>query len=403
MAAGSRTDRIWNRVIGGTAVAVLLTLVTTAVIVLGGVGKPTYSQATPDDVVRSAVLMVKNGHAKYLPDLIYADSDEMRGSLKRLGILLGHLQELAGSIKTRFPEEIERYRLEAEAEIASGKPPAMLGALMGGLGGNRSGGPPGPPDADQERAVRDLIARIFADPYGWIEQNEDRLSTIQVTDDLASILLDGNPVAGVGLALKLDGDKWYLALPTNIPPVSRVMPKAPGQWKMINSLVKILDNTVLELNEDVSQGRLSNLKGIGDKAQEKILFPAGIWFAAYAADMDARGRIDRNQRQFRDRQRAWAKSREERAGGSAEGVTDGLTRAMSEIAGPEIEKLVRARKAPRWGEMSNSAFEAMVGEWLSARGLKIDLSAPLDRAAVDAALAGWKGINGRELASKSKK
>ncbi len=395
MSVQTRADRIWNRVIAGFAGAVVLTLAITGIVVLGGVGKRYYSQATPDDVVKSAVLMVKNGDARLLPDLIYADNEEMRGSLKRLGVLLGHMQNLAGAIRKKFPEDIERYRKDAEDAIANGKPPAALAGLV-----EQFSGRDGPPTADEEDAVRDLIARIFADPYAWIEQNEERLSTVDVTDDLASIMVDGKPAAGVGLTLKLDGDKWYLALPTNLPPVNRIMPKAPEQWRMINSLIKILDNTALELTDDVNQGRLGNLKAIGDKAQEKVIFPAGIWFAAYGADMDARGRIDRNLRQYRERQKAWAKAR---ADAASEPVSEKLIGAMSRIAAKEVEPQVRARKATRWAELSDKDFEFRVAEWLVKHRLEVDLAGSLKSAAIDETVTKWEEGAGRDFAKKAPK
>jgi hypothetical protein len=395
MSVQTRADRIWNRVIAGFAGAVVLTLAITGLVVLGGVGTRSYSQATPDDVVKSAVLMVKNGDARLLPDLIYADNEDMRGSLKRLGVLLGHMQKLADAIRKKFPDDIERYRKDAEEAIAKGKPPAALAGLI-----EQFSGRDGPPTADQEDAIRDIIARIFADPYAWIEQNEERLSTVEVTDDLASIMVDGKPAAGVGLTLKLDGDKWYLALPTNIPPVNRIMPKAPEQWRMINSLLKILDNTALELTDDVSQGRLTNLKAIGDKAQEKVIFPAGIWFAAYAADMDARGRIDRNMRQYRERQKTWAKSRADTPVG---GVSDKVLNALSRIAAKEVEPQVRARKATRWADLSDRDFEVRVAEWIEKHKLSVDLAGTLSGDSIDAVVAQWEAGAGSELSKKTPK
>lgn len=397
MSVQTRADKIWNRVIAAFAAGVVLTLAVTGYVVLVGVGDRQYSQATPDDVIKSAAEMVRNGDAHLLPNLLYADSPEMRSTLNRLGTLTGHVQKLAGSIKDRFPEDIERYRKEADEAIAQGKPPALLGALTAQMTGRT-----GPPSADQEAMMRDLIARIFADPYAWIEQNESRLTTVSVTDDLASILLDGKPVAGVGLTLKLEAEKWYLALPTNIPPISRAMPKAPEQWRMVNSLVKILDNTVLELDDDVQRGNLRSLKAIGDKAQEKIIFPGALWFGAYAADMDARGRIDRNLRQYRDRQKAWAKTRAEQPVDGVSGVSDKLLAALNRIAPLEIAPEVRARKARRWADFPDKAFEYAVAEWMTKHGLTVNLEGPLAGEAIDAAVARWEEAKGRELAAKGK-
>jgi len=241
-----------------------------------------------------------------------------------------------------------------------------------------------------ESAVRDLVARLFADPYGWIDQNSSRLSTMRVTDDIATITLDGQPVGGIGIPLKLAEDKnWYIALPTGMPPISDIMPKAPQQWQMMNSLVQLLDEVVVELTNDVRNGRLRNLKSIGDKAQDKVIFSAGLWFVAYSADLDARKRVDRSVRQFRERQKLWVKTREEHPIDGVGGVSPKLTGVFSKIAAIELEPLVRARKGPKFAEMSDAEFERLLGEWIKKHNLGVNLDAPLIGTSVDESAGRW--------------
>src|ERR1043166_6625203 len=57
-----------------------------------------YSQATPEEVLRSAIAMVKDGNATRLSDLMYADNVEYRSTLTRLGKLCGTLQDLGKSL-----------------------------------------------------------------------------------------------------------------------------------------------------------------------------------------------------------------------------------------------------------------------------------------------------------------
>lgn len=381
----TKSDKIWTGAIVGFAAAVALTLTIVGYTVLGNTSGRRYSQATPDDVLLSAVQMVKNGDVRRLPELIHADSDDMRKTLMHLGVLLQHLQDLGYAIRDRFPEDVQRYKQLAEANIKSGKPPAAVATLLEEF--TSRNGPPS--DAQQDR-MQDLIANIFADPYGWIEHNENRLSAVTVTDDLASILIDGKPAFGVGLTLKLDNGKWYLALPTHLPPVNQVMPKAPEQWRMINSLIKILDNTTVELTADVKGGSLGDVKSIGQKAQQKVLFPGGIWVAAYAADMDARRRIDRNMRQYRDRQQAWAKTRGEKAAEKGAGVSEKLLACMTTLATLEIGPEVRARKARRWAELPDREFEQVVGEWMHKHRLAVNLQGTLVGESIDGTVSAWE-------------
>src|SRR6185436_8189703 len=226
---------IWQVLIGVAAIALLAGIVVAGVMALAAGRAPKYSQESPDDVVRSAVAMVKNGDAQLLPELLSADSDEMRITLRRLGVLTGHLQDLAKAIGKRFPQDVAKYREEARSAAVEGKTPSFIAALTG-----KSARGSGADNQDaQETAVRAVVARIFSDPYGWIEENEGRLSTLRTTDDLATVLVDDKPVGGVGIPLKLDHGKWYIALPTNVPPLAQVMPRSTEQWSMMRSLVKV--------------------------------------------------------------------------------------------------------------------------------------------------------------------
>ena len=73
----------------GIALAAML-----AYALSGGVRSVSYSQQTPDDVLRSAVAMIKSGQTRKLTNLIYADSPDMRGVLNQLGRLLESMHRL---------------------------------------------------------------------------------------------------------------------------------------------------------------------------------------------------------------------------------------------------------------------------------------------------------------------
>lgn len=400
---GRRTKQDIGRVVLGVgSVAVLLGLFAVLAYSIFAPARRTYSQATPDAVLESAMLMVKNGDARLLTKLIYADSPEMRQTLNRLGLLLQNMQGLAGEIQRSFPEEIAAYRAKTEQELKEGKTPAFLAAISGaiGRGGNANIAVPteGKDRSETESAVREFVARQFSDPFGWLEQNSKRLSTLTVTDDQATVTLDGQPVGGIGIPLQLAEDgNWYVKLPTGMPPLSDVLPKAKPQWTMFNSLIQLLDNTVVELTTDVRSGHLRNLKSIGDKAQEKVIFPGALWFTAYSADLDARKRVDRYMRTYRERQKAWAKAREERGSmsggepsGSGGGVSPKLLSALSKIATEELTAQVRARKAPAVKDMTDAAFEELIGAWIKKQGLGISLAGTLKGEAIDQAVAQWE-------------
>jgi hypothetical protein len=347
-----------------------------------------YDQSTPDNVVKSAVQMVKDNQARSLSTLIYAESPDMRATLTRLGKLFENMQKLSKAAQERFPDEFAKLREDAQKAAADGKPNALLSAIMNQQGGRRSRGGGtggGAPDPD---TARDLVNQLFADPYGWIERNASRLSTIKPADDSAFVLLDGQPaIPIIGLAMRKEGEKWYVSLPSNVPPISSVWPRNRTQWSILASLVKILDNAVLEMTGDVQAGRVSDLKGLVDKASDKLLFPAGIAFVAYGKELDVRSRVDRRLGQFNRRQSAWVKERQTDGG---KGVSDKLLAVLSNLAPGEVEAGVRKQRPPSFEDMSHPDFEKTIKEWLTTAGLAIDFSGDLASPSVDDAVVIWE-------------
>ncbi len=240
----------------------------------------TYSQATPDAVVASARAMLKAGETKRFQELIYAEDDLERAFLVRVGNLMGHLQELAVEIQAKFPEEMKKLQAEAEAKAkaaakrgdATGAG-AMVNQLM--AAGRQT-------SRDQRESIaQDLITEIFTDPYGWIEDQSGRLTTEMVTDDQAALLLDGKAILPpVGLSMRLVGDKWYVVLPLNLPLISKYRPRTMPEWNMWASLVKIFDNAIIELRDEVRKGEVVGFSDVSRKAGEKIFMPAALAFVA---------------------------------------------------------------------------------------------------------------------------
>lgn len=423
----------WRRV--GCTLALL---VCASVLAIGCDRKREYAQDTPDAVLKSAVQMVKDGNSKQLPSLIYADSAEMRATLDGVGELLGNMQKLSRAVEARFPQEIAEMKRIAAEKVASGEagsifdkvlnegtqrrpssgPSIQIGTTaskdLGGKGGSgpsvqvQIGGSP-PPSADTrtprtpgERAdmrneFRDLFNRLFADPYGWLEQNGEKLSTIQVTDEMATIMYDNQPLmGGMTLPMQKHDGKWYVALPLTMPPMNQILPKTSAQWSILRSVVQVLNKTVIDMTADVQSGRVNSLDSLGRNAQEKVMFPAIIAFGAYGKEMDVSGRIDRRFRQFQERQKKWNKDRAEIAakevGGDAKGfvaISPKLISAMNTVAPIAIEKVVRANKRSEFEKLSDAEFEALVDGWLRDAGLKINFTEALTPERVDVSIAQW--------------
>lgn len=423
----------------------LALVVTTIALLLSAIAggcerKKTYAQETPDDVLRSAVQMVKDGQTEQLPSLIYADNPEMRATLAQLGRLLGDIQKLSKAVASRFPQELEDIKKEAQERAARGEADSIFDQILktGPGAGNPSSpgrapgrnGPrieikvgattptptPTPPAGapadrgDARNQFRELINQFFVDPYAWLEKNGDRLGTQKTADDSAVILLDNGPLmAGLTLPMQLADGKWYIVLPLNLPGLSDVMPKTQAQWSILRSIIQVFDKTVIDMTHDVQTGAVTSLDNLARNAQQKVMFPAIIAFGAYGKEFEVGARIDRRTKSFQDRQKLWAKSRAEQAGekDARKAVSSKLLSAMNTVAPAEIEKLVRANQPSKFDQMTDAEFEEIVGKWLNAAGLKVRLDQELSPDKLDPAIKSWdearkKALNSRPAAQPKK-
>jgi len=242
---------------------------------------PTYSQATPDNVLESARLMIENGDARRLPDLIAADSDPMRENLRKLGVLLSNLKHLSDVLKERYPKQIDRLIREARTSSESGEASSSLALLLGSR--NRSDGP-------RRRELFDqALTHLLADPFGWIQRGQDRLTTAYVTDDMQALLWDGKPILPpMGLVLRREGDRWYAVPPTNVPGVSKYMPHTQTEHQILGNLIVAFNNAIVDLRKDVEAGKAEDLEQVAEMAGERAFLPVMMIFVAYGKAMDAR-------------------------------------------------------------------------------------------------------------------
>ena len=241
---------------------------------------PVYSQSSPDALVASAKAMVAAGRADKLHTLIYADDIYMKAFMARLGKLLGHTQELALELKRAFPADIEKFKKDAEQQalraIKNGTPTGPAAFLNQLTSGVRKGS-----QKEREDSFTDLVRTIFADPYGWLEESSGRLSTQSINDDMAALMWDGKGILPpLGVAMRKDGDKWFLLLPLNVPVISKFLPKTKEEWSMFASVVKIFDNAIIDLTADVKLGKVRSFNDVARKAGEKIVMPGAIAFIA---------------------------------------------------------------------------------------------------------------------------
>lgn len=369
--------------------------------------RPSYSQSTPDDVLKTAVAMIKNGDTQRLTDLLYADSPEMRSVLNQLGKLLASMQRLSVSSAKRFPAEFQKLQDDALKAAEDPKNKSLVGQIFVGMNGfDPAASKSKQPSADD---LRNAFSAVLADPYGWIEKNAPRLTTVKTADDAASVMFDGEPaIPVVGLPMRLENGKWYIALPLNMPPMNQVMPRTRPQWSILGSTIKCVDNAVRDLATDVDKGNVRDLKNLTDKFQDKVLFPIGIAFVSYMKELDVRGRADRRLSGFKSRMRTWVDTRKKAAAaglGEDEkppiAVSPKLTDALLTIAPDRIEQLVRQNKPFAPEKLSDPDFEDLASTWLGEANLKLRFD-DLTPATVDKSIAAWQAERKKQPAGASK-
>ncbi len=369
-----------------------------ALVLTSSPKRTSYPQQSPDDVVRAAVAMIKNGETRQLSTLIYAETPEMRTVLTQLGTVLESMQKLSGASAKRFPDEFKKLQDDALAAAEDPKNKGIVAQLMIGMNEFGSGKPTGrQPNADD---VRNAFSAILADPFGWIDRNAARLTTVKTADDTASIMFDGQPaIPVVGLPMKLENGKWYINLPLNVAPISNVMPKSKQQWSILGSVLKVTDNAMVDLRTDVDAGRVAGLKNLTDKFQDKVLFPIAIAFASYGKELDVRGRTDRRLAALKTRQKAWVEAKKKTAATGTQAVSPKLLEAISSVAGARVEQTVRANKPFGVDKMSDTEFEDLVSGWLADEGLKLRFDGELSGEAIEKSITQWQSERKARTAS----
>jgi hypothetical protein len=344
-----------------------------------------YSQATPEDVLASAIQMVKDGNTERLSDLIYADNVEYRSTLTRLGHLFGTMQGMGKTMVEAFPKEVNaaRDRLKDELE---GKSEGIATALM-------TANPNGPirfdqPKTPEERAAReqqfqDFTTRLFADPFGWLETGAARLSVERIADDAAVVKFDKTPVLGGLISIRKYDDRWWFVLPLNLPGVSQYAPQTRNEWAIVASLIKVIDNAMGELRDDVRAGKAPSVKRVSELAGEKAFIPAAVVFVMYAKEMDVRSRRENAMKAFRKRWGEYTKTRTDDPS-ALRLLTD--TAAKSAMEGLDV--LIRKRTAdknavaiPKFEGMPQAELTALVEGWMRDAGAPIRLDAQITEAA----------------------
>ena len=189
-----------------------------------------WDQGTPEATIKTARILVEKNRARELHKLIYPETPEMTGFLQKMGVLMGNLQKLAVQVEKSLPDEIAT--IKAKAAATSGKAADILGQLASQTRGRR-GRPDFKQQEAQQEALRALIENLFADPYQFLREGEQHLSTAYLTDDTVSLRWKDEPIlAPIGLSSRvciLRDDR------SNVGIVNKHMHHADSNFKFIRS------------------------------------------------------------------------------------------------------------------------------------------------------------------------
>jgi hypothetical protein len=289
-------------------------------MVLAGCGDQgtSYTLDTPEDTLDSAKRMVETGEAQRLVELIYAETPEQRSLLGQAGRLLGALQDLGEDVQAEFPEELAAFKAEAEEAAAENRATSWVRHLTGTT---RMSGPSNfgasqirdeslrletgssataagtsgiamPAVDESTRQIFNALAKqLLADPYAFLSEGRDKLSTVYVSDDSVAILWDERPIAPpIGLGMRETERGWQVVIPWHLPGLRRFKPRNENEFKVFGSMMRTFENVARDLENDLEAGEINDMTDLADTAVEKAAIPAVMVFYAYTELIEQRGK-----------------------------------------------------------------------------------------------------------------
>jgi hypothetical protein len=238
-----------------------------------------YPRDTPEATLGSIFAALEKGEAGLIPRFVYAESPEQELVLSELGRLLGSVQRLAETLQERFPDEVARIR----AESASGGGGFTNAIREAGRSAQRSGAP-----SRNDPRFSATLGTVLADPLGWLREAKERVAAVQIADDMAAVTVDGRPAFGIGMTMRREDSEWFVELPLKAPGVARFAPRTVEEHQVLASMLRVIDNTVVELDRDVRNGKADSLDETAALAGQKAFGPIALVFIAYQRAMEAR-------------------------------------------------------------------------------------------------------------------
>lgn len=236
-----------------TAAPVLAAL---ALLAAGGCRKPKYDTSTPQKAVEAMEAMVRDGRPELLPTLLYleprdvtyadgvTEASAIEDVKRKAGDMLGQLWRVSRKIKSRYPQDVD-------ALLAQG------GTWASGQGGG------------------DIVAKVMADPFGWLDANRARLEVEDLGDGTAAFNVDGKPVLGGVLTMVETKDGWRVTFPAQLVRQSEYFPDTREEWAVVAFLMLAIENALTDFENEIDSGKYATLQAAGERAGRLVAESAG--------------------------------------------------------------------------------------------------------------------------------
>ena len=242
-------------------------------LLLAGCGGADYDTSTPESVLVVAKEMVENGEADRLPELIditprdiaFEDGvteasaiEEVKGKLSEL---LGRLWVVGEELQRQFPEETVDSLDEA------------VGMVNDATEGDWT----------------DVIGGFLADPFRFLEVQEDRVEILDLGDGTAAVLWDDEPAFGGFVAMLETDDGWKVGIPIELVQDSEYWPQTRYEWSVVASMLLGIENSLEDFEREVRGGRFKSLSRAAERAGRIVgesVVVQGVIYAMMKRDAD---------------------------------------------------------------------------------------------------------------------
>lgn len=244
-----------------------------ACVPLVGCGGSEYDTPTPESVLVVAGAMVENGDADQLPSLIEIAPRDIEfedgvteasaiGEVKgKLSELLGRLWLVGQELQRQFPDET----LDT------------LDDAVGMVG-----------DATDEDWT-DVVGGLLADPFAFLDVQEERVEILDLGDGTAAVLWDDEPALGGFVAMLETDDGWKVGIPIELVQDSEYWPQTRWEWSVVASMLLGIENSLGDFEREVRSGRFKSLSRAAERAGRIIgesVAVQGVIYAMMKRDVD---------------------------------------------------------------------------------------------------------------------